>query len=215
MLRNRFIEPAPETTAMKTKPSSRNWILGAILTAHVGLSTSSQAAVTVTFEQVGANVVATWNGSLNFGAEKTYPWLVAAAARADSKSMISGFNGAVDIWSGGTFQTTSLTLSMANNRTPAAAEWGFSETDFILGPGLSTPGLTMIDFGTGSDYTLTWDDLTLASMGAGAFNNTLAWTSAAGDTISYTTVPEPGTAALLVMGALGLITRRRNGRMRN
>lgn len=194
---------------MKTITPTKSWIAATILAVALVPISKSQAAVTVTFAQVGNNVVATWNGSLNLGAERTYPWLIAAAGRAESTSLFSGFNGAVDIWTGGTYQTTSLVFSTASSRTPSTAEWGFSQTDFILGPSMSTPGLTMVHFGTGSDYTLTWNDVTLATLGAGAFNNTLAWTSAAGDTISYTTVPEPGAALLGASAAIGLMARRR------
>ncbi|MFM2242343.1 MAG: hypothetical protein RLZ97_1198 [Verrucomicrobiota bacterium] len=190
-------------------PVKMHSMFAALPLALILLSSRSEAAVIVTFEQVGNNVVATWNGTLDLGGERSYPWAIAAAARAEADVLISGFNGAVDIWQGGTAETTSLLYSSISLRTPAAAEWGFSQTDFVLGATTSAPGLTSFDFGTGSDYTLTWNDVTLASIGAGGFNNTLAWTSAAGDTIRYTTVPEPAATSLGILASIGLLSRRR------
>jgi hypothetical protein len=193
-----------------TNPQVTKWMMTALGGASLMMASPSQAAVIVTFEQVGSDVVATWNGTLDLGAGTVYPWLIGTAARSSAQELFSGFNGAVDQWRDGTATITSLATASINLRTPVNAEWGFSGTDFTLGEGMKAPGLTMVDFGSGSTYTLTWSNTTLSAIGAASFNNTLAWTSGGGDTISYTTVPEPGGALLLgVLGMMGFFTRRR------
>ncbi|MGE9266680.1 MAG: PEP-CTERM sorting domain-containing protein [Verrucomicrobiales bacterium] len=53
-------------------------------------------------------------------------------------------------------------------------------------------------------------DISLADLNAENFNNTLAWDDGGANQIYYTTIPEPGSAALLGLTALGFIHRKRS-----
>lgn len=177
---------------------------------------AAQAAVTVTFEQVGPNVVATWAGSLNPGTFLGDG--IFAVQRLDSNVRHLYVNdiGTGDVWTGGTAEDRGPfggVMTSYTSGAPGGGSFGFDNTDFYFG-GLDNDiaDQTVITFDGGA-YTMVWANKTLISLGADSFNNTLAWTSAAGgtNTISYTTVPvpEPSAALLAACGALGLLRRRR------
>jgi len=179
------------------------------------MTSHSQAAVTVYFEQVDADVVATWTGLIDAG-----NWMddyVAPLGIAAEANRFYGVSGAIDRFKGGTANPTDLD-GVADSITGSAGFiGGLFMVEGISGDG--APGSPIYNFDT-LGVTQTFADDTLANIGAASFNNTLAWTSSEGgtNTISYTTVavPEPSTTALIIsLGALALAVRRRRQLLRN
>jgi hypothetical protein len=117
-------------------------------------------------------------------------------------------NGLNDYYSGGLAQTIS---SLSGSITSYTGSAGFANT-FFYAAGVENviPGSSIYDFDT-LGVTQTFGDQTLVDIGAESFSDTLAWTSSAQgtNTISYTTIPEPSSTALLGLGALALAVRRR------
>jgi len=168
------------------------------------MTSHSQAAVLVTFEQVGDDVVATWTGTLDPGswAEDDAGGNFSVARDAS----FGGVNGAVEIYDGGSF--VDLGLSGTIDSFTGTVLIGGSAFYFGGVADATDPGISVIDFSS-FNITQTFADDTLAAIGASSFDNTVAWTSSAGDTISFTTVPEPSSTALMGLGALALMVRRR------
>jgi len=172
------------------------------------MTSHSQAAVIVYFEQVGADVVATWTGSFDAGL-----WLGAVAYTSQNSAWSDGLYGLVGetevYWHGGS-SPTGLDGSIGAFTGSA----GFNNNVFYVAGIINGigPGSHIHNFDT-LGVTQTFIGVSLAGIGAASFNNTLAWTSSAGgtNTISYTTgaVPEPSSTALLALGSLGLAVRRR------
>lgn len=171
------------------------------------MTSHSQAAVTVFFEQVGDDVVATWTGSIdlgdwdrnqlgfNSGAGPTLLYDFQSSVEVYNNGLasnVSGFGGIVDSSEGGS-------IGIVNNEFAVTS-------DGIVG----APASSIYNFDL-NPFVMTFETDLLSSIGASSFNNTLAWTSSAGgdNTVSYTTVPEPSSTALIGFGALGLIIRRR------
>jgi MYXO-CTERM domain-containing protein len=196
---------------MKTHTSKKQWLLAALACATLALNPRSNAAVTVTFNQVGANVVATWNGSLAPGNFHNDYDIFSTFQLGEQQKLYALTFGGSDQWSLGTPTSTSLNSS-PNSST--GGSYGF-DLQYFYFPGIKNAlaDSSVVDFGTGSAYTMTWSGTTLSSIGAASFNNTLAWTSSAGgsNTVSFTTVPvpEPSAALLGVLGAIGLAAHRR------
>ena len=196
---------------MKTKTSKKQWPIAALSCALLALTSQSNAAVTVTFSQVGANVVATWNGTItpgSFAGDGIY-----SGADFYGGGLLLFVNATnveeFDFWDSGVATATLL------NTAPSAATggiYGYGGASFYFNAiSNSIEDNPSVDFGTGSTYTMTWAGQTLAGIGASSFNNTLAWTASTGgtNTISFTTVPEPSASLLGLLGAVGLVSRRR------
>jgi len=169
------------------------------------MTSHSQAAVLVTFEQVGDDVVATWRGTIDAGVYQGQGFL-AGGSDAGALSLY-GASGWIDFYVGGSAQP----LALSNSITSYTGSAGFSSNNFYAaGVENVIPGSSIYDFDT-LGVTQTFGDQTLADIGAASFNDTLAWTSSAQgtNTISYTTIPEPSSTALLGLGALALAVRRR------
>jgi len=166
------------------------------------MTSHSQAAVIVTFDQVGNDVVATWSGTLHVGAPvytALFNWDYFAAGFNELIALsVLEYGMSVD----GIVGSTSLSGLISGH----TGDLGFSGSIFYLPTGSSE----FVDFDVLS-VSQTFGNQTLVGIGASAFDNTLAWTSGAGgtNTISYTTVPEPSSTALIGLGALALVVRRR------
>ncbi|TAG08768.1 MAG: PEP-CTERM sorting domain-containing protein [Verrucomicrobia bacterium] len=173
------------------------------------ITNTSYAAVVVTFEQVGNNVVATWSGIMNPGTfigDDQFPFTFASGS-SNSLLNISSANP-FDTWSG----TASPTILFGVPSSSSGGSFGFIGSSFYFNGVIdSQSNSSLVDFGTSGLFTMTWNSTNLSDIGAASFNNTLAWTSSAGgtNTISYTTIPEPTTSLLAACGLLAMLRRRR------
>lgn len=193
----------------------------------LSLASHGKAAVIVSFEQVGPDVVATWRGDITLGpysASDSTAWFLVYSnlpTLGSSRSLmrVGHPNNPGDFFVGGVATVTTLVsqptggtdLTMIGPGVPFPTGFGFAGDTFQL-PNFPSSPSSYFDFGSGSTYFMTWQNSTLSAIGAASFNNTLAWTSSAGgtNTVSYTTVPEPGSALLGVVGGVCLLRRRRS-----
>jgi len=172
------------------------------------MTSHSQAAVTVSFNQVGNDVVATWSGS--FDAGTWFEDFISVSFSTASPSSMMGLEGsAVESYSDG---SDTLLLGFGGTITSYVGSAGWYDGYFNMAGSDNNlaPVSTVYDFDV-INVSQTFGNQTLADIGATSFNNTLAWTSSAGgtNTISYTTVPELSSTALIGLGALALAVRRR------
>jgi len=192
---------------MKINAIKNRWFLPVLSCAALTMTSHSKAAVIVKFEQVGTDVVATWTGSIDLGVVNRILTLSGKSAFIRQLYATAGSNKE---FKGGVAATTSLDGTIAG----FGASAGFNNGNFWIGNTISSDptNTSLYNFGSGGvNVFQTFGNQTLAGIGASAFNDTLAWTSSEGgtNTISYTTVPEPSSTALLGLGALALAVRRR------
>ncbi len=203
--------------------------LAALTLGSLAFSSHGKAAVIVSFEQVGSNVVATWRGDITLApftaSDETSRLLLNSnlTTFGSSQSLVRTPhpNNPGDYFVGGTATVTTLVSqpTAATNLTiygpgqPFPTGFGFSGNVFLLPDFAGSPS-SFFNFGTGSTWFMSWANTTLSAIGAASFNNTLAWTSSLGgsNTVSYTTVPEPGSVLLGVLGSASLLRRRRGCR---
>lgn len=179
--------------------------LAAAACTLLGMS-ASEAAVTLTFAQVGPNVVATWSGTyslpthvgdVNMGSsafvggtsavteDGTYHW-----SAQDGTSHLSSFVG----------------IANASSRTGPSFGFHLGRVLFPVGAGGTTISPTA---------SMTFNDWTLSELGANAYHNFLAYEGSnnigESSKIYYNTaaVPEPSTAFLSVLGVLAICSARR------
>lgn len=169
------------------------------------MTSHSQAAVIVQFEQVGSDVVATWSGSIDAGSwTNDFTQLSATFAGANG---LYGVALDYETYDGGSASVTTLNGTV-DSFTGSA---GFIDGEFFVAgvDDNAAPLSSIYDFDS-LGVSQTFENNTLADIGADSFDNTLAWTSSAGgtNTISFTTVPEPSSTALLGLSTLGLLLRR-------
>ncbi len=175
--------------------------LSALLGAFLITVSHSTAGVVVTFAQDGNDVTASWSGSLDPGQPAAEYFNLAPSLTYSGSTTLYSAGGYIfyDAWNGGNANSTALRPSIGISST----YWGFNGANFYFpGSGLyaipadpiyrpdgSYPAI--VDFGDGSAYVMRFSNTNLAAMGADAFNNTLAWTSSAGEdnTVVYMTVP--------------------------
>ena len=220
-------EPKPVSGSSRQKqisrsqiPGVRRWILPALGCAALAITSYSQAAVIVYFEQVGSDVVATWTGSIDVKPTWTrevgfgFPFRAAQAeqfgAVAVGGVMEQYGEFSPTVTAGGTATPTSLS-GVVDSFTRSVAFNGVLFYIEGVADGLA-PVSSVYHFDS-AGFSQTFEDDTLANIGADAFNNTLAWTAFGNgpddNFIRYTTVPEPSCIALLGVGALALVIRRR------
>ena len=198
-----------------SRPSLRKHAFYGILAlvGFLGLGiTQSARAYLVTLDQVGANVVATGSGVLDFG-PLTFNSFVSKQAQIDPSggTMVTGLQNVVfnlsDIYTGSITGPTSFGIGGLTN---ASSGSGFlvgingALDQIIIPPGIFSnqplPG------------TATYDNATIASLGLTP--GTYEWTWGTGADQNFTlvigTVPDGGsTVSLLGFALLGLVALRR------
>ena len=166
---------------------------------------ASQAAVTLTFEQSGSNVIATWSGDYDLPAisQSSPAHLAAGSAAASGRALVLD-GDAYRLSFGGVASVTSVVETYGSF---TGDTFGFNGSSLSFPEGVS---------GTYSPVgTMTFANTTLAAMGADSFSNTLAYSGSnnvgGSSEIRFTTsaVPEPTSALLCGLGAFAMATRRR------
>ena len=169
---------------------------------------SSEAAATLRFEQVGANVTATWGGIYDLPSAPTTVYGSATSGAV--------FGSGYALAYGNRSQTPAGNLSGVSypqgSAGPFFAPSYVGDTFGFYSNELYYPsGATGTFAPTG---TMTFTGKTLAEMGASSFDNTLAYLGTGSvdgsREIRLSTVPEASTSlGLLALGAGGLTLRRR------
>ncbi len=171
----------------------------------------SQAAVMLSFAQVGNNVTATWSGDYDVPASSQIPTSYDNGMDFGPKIAAATAGGAYAwIENVGTTFTTSLS-SRSINDGYIGTDFGFDgtyNTTYLLIPAGTSAGILSVS------GTMTIPNTTLAEMGATSFNNTLAWRGTdsvnGSRDIVFSTVPEPSSTLMLGMFATAaLFTRKR------
>jgi len=187
---------------MKLHTLKNRWLLPALSCAALAMTSQSKAAVTVTFEQRGDDVHATWSGSLDPGQlDGTFQYDFVEA----SGDILTNSVGVIDIYQFGASTRTTLdgTITLIQG---TISSFGYLFNNFVIEPGVA------VDFSM-SNSVMIFGGQTLTGIGAADFDNTLAWTSSVGgatNSIYYTTIPEPSSSVLGALAAgLALLLRRR------
>jgi hypothetical protein len=176
----------------------------AALTVSLGLAPQAEAGIVVTIDQVGSNVVATGNGTINLtdltlaaGGEHdnavlfaNRPAIIIGAGVLPTGSIYDTLTGPSNFGAGGFFLASSST----------GDHFGlFTTTDFVVPTGYVSGSLL--------SATATWDDTTLAALGI--TDGTYVWTWGTGVnadsfTVEVAAVPEPSTCAMMILGFTGI-----------
>ena len=195
---------------LKTRTSLRKAITASSLGLFI-LSSSTKAAVVITFSQTGADVIGVMSGSMavppvsarivddvsRFGPEL-------GGGPLSLYILGIGFPS-YDLYGGGVAASSGLSIPPSNILF-AVDSIGYSSTDLVFGSNV-TPGSTYSPVGT-----WIWFGQTLGSIGLGSLTTQTVYTSATNDTIVFTAtpVPEPSTALFAGIGLGLFFMRRRN-----
>lgn len=207
---------------MKTQ---KKWLLPVLsCMGMMGTISTAQAAVTVYWEQDGADVIASWSGTLDLD-----PLIGTSTLQTDDRDeaiapglyhLSGGVNGYYfnSLFSAGSPNFASgLGSAFESPSGESHASFGFRISQIFYNDVHVSGGMlgavSQLSFDPTRDV-IRFSGMTLAGMSAGGFLDTLAWTAATtGDTISYTTgpvpVPEPSSALLVGLGTLALFARRK------
>ncbi len=182
--------------------------------ACVALPTPSHAALSIVAEEAGGNVTFTWTGNLNT-AGVSFAATNIQSATGKIAPFIGGFLGYDP-------SRSTIDISDTNTLNPSSNPFGTVDvgtvdaSSFTGSPfGLDASGRIGVPAGytSGSDLngTLTFTGHSFASLGLTPSPIPFTWTFANTDTVKMTVaaVPEPSSTALLGLGGLALMLRRR------
>jgi PEP-CTERM motif len=193
----KMLGPAALTTR------ARYLATAAILALGAFAAPSAQAGYVVTLEEVGSNVVATGSGPIDLtGLNFVANGLPSTSVIPNESLILTGPGNVIDIYNGisgpSSFGSGSQTIAGSGAGDPVGI-WNLPGNLFVPSGYVSDSPL--------SD-TATYDDQTFASLGVtpGVYE----WTWGAGANQNFTldvgasTVPEPSTWAMLLIGFAGL-----------
>ena len=180
------------------------WI--SILTALL-LGATAQAALIITIEEVGSNVVATASGTLNL-ADLTTPGggNFPNGAISPVNGWLIGGIGSYDTYNGATGG------SAFGTGNPLLGDVSTGDVFGLYGDSDQIVTSTTYVSGTQIDGTVTWNNKTFASLGIDETSFTMTWgTGPTADSLTVNAaVPEPATALLFGIGGIGAFIVRRN-----
>jgi len=163
-----------------------------------------RASVTIFFEEIGGNVVATTSGSFLVPTDSPLSSGSGTSFMAIGDQFYN-LNGSYNEW----FASSMSSTLINQNATSASGDtFGFGEIISLFLPAGLTPGTSYTP-----NTTWTWDSMSLSDIGLGALTTTPEEVFAGPgsvDTISIAkAVPEPSTVLLLTGGLAGLAALRR------
>ena len=169
----------------------------------LAIANNAHAAFTITVQQIGGSVVASGSGSINT-AGLTFLSLSSVSAQITSLSgqIILGNSATSALYSGITGPTSFGTTpgSPASSSTGATIGVGGLFNQIFVPNGYVS--------GTSYSDNATWSGLTFSSLGLTAGTYTWNWGSGANTdfmTLNIVSVPEPSTAVLLAVSAIGML----------
>lgn len=188
--------------------------LAATLIAFGSFAGEANGALLLTFEQTGADVAVTGSGSLDlsgltlsssnegYGFEDLYVqgssgWLWLSGSTTATYDVYSGA-GTLNV-SGGFTNPGFFNIDFSDD----IGIWGTlnTATDVYVSNGYTST--SAIDFST------IISDTTLSEIGMNVGDSqTVSWTDGAADSITFTAIPEPSSALLIGLAALGVAFRR-------
>lgn len=174
--------------------------LAATLITFASLAGGANAALLITFEEVGGDVIATTSGSLVVPASPDVNFSGNFLVGGDNS--LSYLTGNFNLYYGGTFGGMSISLTPSSG---SGSTFGIEASAIYLD---STAAV-------GSSYTpattWTWSGQTLSSIGLSSLTSspTTVYTAKNGSTVSIASIPEPSSTLLLGFGAGSFLVLRR------
>lgn len=187
----------------------------ALLVSCLGLGTlssSADAAVVISFSQVGNDVHGILSGGILLSATPSNNDIGSTGSLSANTNRLFSWadnNPSWDRYNGGSNQLTGLS---ANPTTFTGSEsFGYATSVLYVGAGATPSGIYTP---TG---TFIWENNTMTSIGLGNLTSQIAYTAATGDTIVFSavSVPEPSSTVLLGVGCAAFSLRRRRHEKRN
>ncbi|MDB4618157.1 PEP-CTERM sorting domain-containing protein [Akkermansiaceae bacterium] len=174
--------------------------LATALITFGSLAVEANAAILITFKEVGGDVIATTSGSIVV--PNTQSLNSSGTFLAGSPNRLSHLSGNIDRYSGGTFSG-----DLAISKIPSSGSgttFGI-EDSLIYFDASAVPGSTYTP-----TTTWTWSGETISSIGLDPSVSLplTVYTASNGETVSII-APEPSSALLSGLGALGLAVIRR------
>lgn len=178
--------------------------LATILLTFGSLAVGANAAIVITFEETGGNVIATTSGSILLPPVIDFNFSHSSyVANGSDKRLTYLRTGTANVYTDGVHGAMPLTTRpTSGSGATFGIEFGQMYTDSAVSSGsMYSPVTTWI-----------WNSHTLASIGLGSLTSspTVVYTSSNNQTVSIAAIPEPSISLLFGISALALASRRRS-----